>query len=106
MNETEERWVILTLNVPPTIEEAIVDWLLETDESVEFTSHAVYAHGGAHDLNVAEQVTGRRRRVEFRIELHDSSLESFVASLSAAFRGTDIRYFATPMLALRGVVGS
>jgi hypothetical protein len=103
MAELDERAVILTLSAPPSVEEAVVDWLLARDETVEFTSHAVYAHGGAHDrLSVAEQVTGRRRRIEFRVELKEPSLEPFVASLSAAFPGADIRYFATPLLVLRG----
>jgi hypothetical protein len=101
MPDLNERSVILTLSVPPSVEDAIVDWLLAREETLEFTSQAVHAHGGVHHrLSVAEQVTGRRRRIEFRIELRESSIEPFVASLSAAFLGADIRYFATPTLAL------
>jgi hypothetical protein len=101
--ELDERSVILTLSAPPSFEEAIVDWLLARDDTVEFTSHPVYTHGGPHDrISVAEQVTGRRRRIEFRVELTESSLEPFIASLASAFGGVDIRYFATPTLALRG----
>jgi hypothetical protein len=100
MAEAREPSVILTLNAAPSLEEPLVDWLLARDEAREFTTYTVFEHGGAHErLSVAEQVSGRRRRVEFRIELPGSALPGLIAALAASFRSADMSYLATPVLA-------
>ena len=91
--------VAVTINIAPTAEERVIDWLLGREETTGFTSYAAYGHGASHhDLSIAEQVTGRQRRVEIRIELAQSALEPVLAAVVAEFEGTDLYYYVTPIL--------
>jgi hypothetical protein len=103
MSET----VAVTINVAPGFEERIVDWLLARDVASGFTTYAAYGHGAHQDeLSVAEQVSGRQRRMEFRIEIPAAALEDLVQDLTARFAGVDLYYFVTNVLRsghLRGV---
>lgn len=91
--------VVTTVNVPPAMEERIVDWLLARDAAVGFTSYTAHGHGARHDhLSVAEQVSGRQRRLEFRVELAAAALDDFLAELAAGFRGVDLYFFVSPVL--------
>lgn len=99
MMQRDEERVTITLNVAPTFEERIVDWLLECDVAPGFTSYSAYGHGARQEeLSLAEQVSGRQRRIEFRIELPRGSLESFIAALAPSFAGTDLYFFVSPVL--------
>jgi hypothetical protein len=99
MTTALEETVAITLNVLPTFEERIVDWLLDRESVSGFTSYAAHGHGAHHDgLSVAEQVSGRQRRLEFRIELPAAALDAFVTDLTTAFAGIDLYYFVTPVL--------
>ena len=89
----------VTINVPPAFEERVVDWLLARDDAVGFTSYTAHGHGARHGaLSIAEQVSGRQRRVEFRVEVGAAALEAFVASLCEGFDGSDVYYFVIPVL--------
>ena len=91
--------VSVTINVAPAVEERVIDWLLGREETAGFTSCAAFGHGADHDdLSIAEQVTGRQRRVEVRLEIAETALESFVPALRAAFDGTDLYYYVLPVL--------
>jgi Protein of unknown function (DUF3240) len=91
--------VMVTVNVPPALEERFVDWLLSSDVVAGFTSYVAYGHGASHDhLSVAEQVSGRQRRIEFRIQLAAETLDGFIAVLAAGFRGVDLYFVVTPVL--------
>jgi hypothetical protein len=99
MNDTHEQRVAITLNVAPAFEERVVDWLLARDAASGFTTYAAFGHGARQDeLSLSEQVQGRQRRIEFRIELPSSALDVFVAALLASFGGTDLYYYVTPVL--------
>jgi hypothetical protein len=99
MVEPNEPRVAVTLNVAPAFEERVVDWLLTHDVVSGFTSCAAQGHGANHgDLTVAEQVVGRQRRIEFRVEIAAGALEEFLGLLAARFAGSDLYYFATPVL--------
>jgi len=99
MTAARDERVAVTLNVPPAIEERVVDWLLDRDATSGFTTEAVHGHGSRHgNLSVAEQVGGRQRRVEFRIELPVVALEAFVADVTESFAGVDLYYFVIPVL--------
>ena len=85
--------------LPPASEERFVDWLLSSDVVAGFTSYAAYGHGARHDhLSVAEQVSGRQRRIEFRIQLAAEALDGFIAALAAGFRGVDLYFVVTAVL--------
>jgi hypothetical protein len=99
MSEHAKTTFAMTLNVAPSAEERVVDWLLGREETKGFTSYAAFGHGASHDdLSIAEQVTGRQRRIEFRLELPQPLVEPFLAALIAAFDGTDLYYFLNPVL--------
>lgn len=98
MSEPYGQTAAITLNVAPAFEERVVDWLLARDGTPGFTSYAAHGHGARHDeLSVAEQVSGRQRRVEFRVELPRRELDAFVAALVEDFAGIDLYYFVTPV---------
>lgn len=91
--------VTVTLTLAPALEERIIDWLLGRQDVDTFTGYAAYAHAATgSDLSVAEQVSGRRRRVEIRIELRAEALDHWLAELSEAFGGADVSYFVVPIL--------
>ena len=91
--------VTITLNAPPALEEPLVDWLLERDVP-GFTSYAAHGHSSTpgQPLTLAEQVTGRRRRVEFRVEIAAHEVDAFLAELEQITHRADVYYFVTPLL--------
>lgn len=99
MTETTESAVTVTLSLAPTLEERVIDWLLSRQDIETFTGYTTYAHGGASgDLSVAEQVSGRRRRVELRVALKAEVLDGWLAALRERFADADISYFVAPIL--------
>jgi hypothetical protein len=99
MGEAPAASVMVTVNVEPAFEERFVDWLLSLEGVAGFTSSAAYGHGARHEaLSVAEQVSGRQRRIEFRTQIAADALDGFIAALMAGFRGVDLYFFVTPVL--------
>ncbi|MDZ4141682.1 MAG: DUF3240 family protein [Methylotenera sp.] len=94
---------LLILIVPPTLEEMLVDVLLQQAEISGFTSNKVSGHGTVHgdgvELSIVEQVTGRQQRVQFMMHAKVTDLQNLVAMLKAKFRSTDIHYILLPILA-------
>jgi hypothetical protein len=94
---------LLILIVPPTLEEMLVDVLLQQSEISGFTSSKVNGHGtvhggGAAKLSIVEQVTGRQQRVQFMMHANVADLKKLVATLKARFSSTDIHYILLPIL--------
>ena len=86
MTAIESTEALVVLNVPPELEETVVDWLLKRVGGVGFTSFAVSGHSTSHDdLSAAEQVSGRQRRQQFLSDARDT------------LGGTDIRYWVLPV---------
>ena len=99
MTETAPSSVAVTLSFTPALEERVIDWLLTRDDVATFTAYAVDAHGAGHEaLSVAEQVSGRQRRIEVRVELPAAALDGWLEALGNAFGAADVRYFVTPIL--------
>ena len=93
---------LLILIVPPTLEEMLVDVLLQQTEISGFTSSKVNGHGTVHGdnakLSIVEQVTGRQQRVQFMMHANVADLKNLVVTLKARFRSTDIHYILMPLL--------
>lgn len=88
--------VCLTLICPPTIEEKLLDTLLESAGNEIFTSTPTSSHGMAPArLSPQEQVMGRSRAVQVQVLLTRAELEILREVLHADFRGTGLRYWAT-----------
>jgi len=89
---------LLTLVISPEVEDAVIDWLLETEEVAGFTSYPVSGHGTSiHALSPAEQVTGRRRQVLIQTWLPQEHGEAVVEGLEQAFHGSGMHYWLAPL---------
>ena len=76
-DETSESLVIL--NAPPSLEEALVDWLLAHGSGTGFTSFPAEGHSTRHDnLSTAEQVSGRQRRQQFQVQMASAAVDEFL----------------------------
>lgn len=95
MNETYQ---LVSLTVPPTLEESIVDWLLNLESGNGFSSFPVSGHSShPKGLTLAEQVSGRKRQVRFEICLSESAVAPLLNQLRRDFPGTGIHYWTTPI---------
>ena len=96
MNCTE---YLVTINIPPSLEEMMVDSLLMLEAEHGFSSFPVYAHH--HDnkgLSLAEQVTGRQRRTRFQMYVPVQELPALLAQLRNEFAGSGIQYWVLPVI--------
>ena len=88
---------LLRLNIPPSLEEDVVDLLLAATEIPGFQSYHTRGHGQVGAMTIAEQVEGRRNRVQFEIVLDSNQLEALLEKLKAAFPVPDIIYWVLPV---------
>lgn len=87
---------LLILNLPPGLEEDLIDYLLTLDIVRGFTSYDTMGHGEHKNLSVAEQVSGRQRRKQFEILVEESEVASITGGLAEV--GKDITYWQQPVL--------
>ena len=95
MNE----FFLLTLIVPPSLEEPLVDWLLEFEPEYGFSSFPVNGHSSRQEgLTLAEQVGGRKKHIRFELHLPETATTGLVERLKADFAGAGLHYWVTPVL--------
>ena len=95
---------LVTLNVPPSLEETLVDCLLLLESQHGFSSFPVNAHHHENKgLSLAEQVTGRQKRVRFQMYLPAQELPRLLAQLKSEFSGSGIQYWIMPVIE-KGVI--
>jgi hypothetical protein len=96
MNCTE---YLVTLNVPPGLEEAIVDCLLTLESEHGFSSFPVNSHDHRNEgLLLAEQVSGRQKKVRFQMYVPKDGLAGLLDQLRTEFSGSGIRYWVLPVV--------
>lgn len=83
---------LLVLNVNTDLEEDLVDYLLQMDGISGFTTHVVYGHGARGALTLAEQVAGRRKRLEVAILMQKPDVAALLDGLAGNV-GRDIMYW-------------
>lgn len=88
---------LLVLNITPELEEDLVDYLLSREEVGGFTSYPVHGHGEQSRLSIAEQVAGRRKRVQFEILLLEHHVDVVIAGLAEEV-GKGIHYWQLPVM--------
>jgi len=88
---------LLRLNIPPSLEEDVVDLLLASEDIPGFQSYPTRGHGQVGAMTIAEQVEGRRNRVQFEIVLESENLESLLQNLKDSFPVPDIIYWVLPV---------
>jgi nitrogen regulatory protein PII len=94
-----ENSVLISIVVEPTIEDMVVDWLLEQTEVSGFTSLAVDGHGSStHSMSTAEQVAGRKKQVMFQFYLPEQRMSAVVQGLTNDFHSTGLHYWVTPIV--------
>ena len=89
----------LRLNIPPNLEEDLVDILLASEEIPGFQSYPTRGHGQVGAMTIAEQVEGRRNRVQFEIVLDNELLEALLQKLKESLPVQDIIYWVIPVSA-------
>jgi hypothetical protein len=96
MNCTE---YLVTLNIPPSLEEMMVDSLLLLETEHGFSSFPVNAHHHENlGLSLAEQVTGRQKRIRFQMYVPVQKLPELLEQLRQEFSGSGIQYWVLPVI--------
>ncbi len=90
---------LVTLNVPPGLEEMVVDCLLMLESEHGFSSFPVSAHDHRNEgLSLAEQVTGRQKKIRFQMYVPEQGLLVLLARLRQDFSGSGIHYWVMPVI--------
>ena len=88
---------LLILNTRPELEEDLVDYLLSLSCVSGFTSYPVRGHGHHQNLSVAEQVSGRRKRLQVEIMLEEDAVPTLLSGLVENV-GRDINWWRMPVM--------
>lgn len=87
------HWNLLILEIPPTLEDALVDELLASGLSLDFEIQRVETRAGHEDnLTLLEQVSGRCRRTRIEILGECPAIDQFQATLVKVYGQTGIRF--------------
>jgi hypothetical protein len=91
--------VMLNVVVPKSLEEELVDRLLEAGDLVRgFTSYPVSGHGGRMaTASVSERVRGRSDRVLFQIGMARGDVEVVLARLRERVPNPEIAWWVLPV---------
>lgn len=90
---------LVTLNIPPALEEMVVDCLLVLEFEQGFSSLPVSAHHHENKgLSIAEQVTGRQKKIRFQMYVNGEDLTKLLMDLRENFSGSGIQYWVMPVL--------
>jgi hypothetical protein len=90
---------LVTLNVPPSLEEAVVDCLLMLESEHGFCSFPVNSHDHKNEgLSLAEQVSGRQKKIRFQMYVPESGLTALLTQLREEFSGSGIKYWVLPVI--------
>jgi hypothetical protein len=83
---------MLVMNINPELEEDMVDYLLGQEFINGFTSYQVNGHGAFSNMSLAEQVSGRRKRVQLEVLLEQAAINTILEGLKSNV-GVDIVYW-------------
>jgi hypothetical protein len=90
---------LVTINIPPSLEELMVDSLLMFEEDHGFSSFPVSGHHHINKgLSLAEQVTGRQKRIRFQMYVPVEKLPALLEQLRLNFSGSGIQYWVLPVI--------
>lgn len=84
--------IMLVMNINPELEEDMVDYLLGQEFINGFTSYQVNGHGAFSNMSMAEQVSGRRKRVQIEVLLEQAIVNTILEELKSEV-GIDIVYW-------------
>ncbi|MDD5578055.1 MAG: DUF3240 family protein [Methylobacter sp.] len=96
MNNNE---YLVTLQVPVSLEELIVDCLLALESELGFISFPVSVHNHQHKgLSLSEQVRGRQKKIRFQLQVDEPGLFALLTQLKQDFSGAGIHYRVLPVI--------
>jgi len=99
MNDATDQPVLLTLVVPPDVEESVVDWVLARGEDEGFSTMSGHGHGVSQAvLSVAEQVAGRQARTFVEIQLPLGRARELLVELGRDFHRAGFHYWIAPLI--------
>jgi hypothetical protein len=110
MTQNKQMQGLLILIVSPSLEEVLVDILLQHTAISGFTTSNVSGYGTGHSANhgegavklsLVEQVTGRQQRVQFMMHASLADLQHLVDDFKVRFKSTDIHYILMPIAELQ-----
>ena len=88
---------LLVMNISPQLEEELIDFLLRHEGVTGFTAQAVHGHGPGGHMTLAEQVSGRRKRVQVQVLMQARDVPAVIAGLPEV--GRDIVWWQQPVSA-------
>lgn len=89
---------LLTIIAPPSLEETLVDWLLEESRIDGFSTSEIFGHGARQKgMSLLEQVTGRQRRVQFQVQVDSDTATYLIEQMRSRFSGVGLYYFVMPV---------
>lgn len=90
----------LTLSFPSSLEENVLDHLLEHPEWVQgFSTMHIEGHGRMTSARqTAELVRGRARRLYAQVVLDETDAHALLADLRSALPNPEIAYWLTPVI--------
>lgn len=92
-------YCMLIIFAPPSVEETLVDWLLEHNTIEGFSSLEAYGHGVRQSgMSLLEQVTGRQRRIQFMIKMEVTHTDQLIQEMQEKFLGMGLHYFILPLM--------
>ena len=90
---------LLTIITLPSMQDVMIDWLLEQDSLSGFITTEIYGHGARHTgMSLLEQVTGRQKRTQFTAHAEESVIQSLLEKLKLDFAGSGLHYMVTPLV--------
>jgi len=97
MTQVHDTCLIILL--PKSVEETLIDHLLEHPEWVSgFTTTEVNGHGRSVPCHgPAEEVRGRSARVQVQIVMNAADAQALLAHLKDSMRNREIAYWLTPV---------
>ncbi|MCI0653857.1 MAG: DUF3240 family protein, partial [Methylococcaceae bacterium] len=91
--------LLFILDAPPELEESLIDFLLEYDSEIEFTTFPISAHRRTDSgYTLAEQVTGRKKQQSFHLALQKDRLADLVRALKNEFEGAGLEFRTVAIL--------
>lgn len=87
---------LITIVAAPSLEEALIDWLLTQEDISGFSTAEIYGHGSrTTNLSVLEQVTGRQKRIQLTTHACSAIAPAFIENLKRNFQGANLHYYIT-----------
>lgn len=90
---------LVTLHVPLSLEEVLIDCLLALESEHGFISFPVSVHHHKNKgLSLSEQVRGRQKKIRFQLQVDEPRLSALLAQLKQEFSGAAIQYRVLPVI--------